>query len=190
MSNPDSIDSDLTIQADSAATNLEFVIFIEWKDPVHIICDSTWTIEAVKQAICDQSGIKIEDQALHDNFTGDLLEDHKTLGDYPILFQKPSIQLRVSDLVAKYFPHFDAPRQLTNDQTIYIKTLTGRTITVRCNPDWLIESLMLAIDELVQLPPHQQRYSRSNRVVPLGKTFAELGIVNDSVLYLVPPGRR
>ncbi|ROW08042.1 hypothetical protein VPNG_06109 [Cytospora leucostoma] len=81
----------------------------------------------------------------------------------------------------------DRPRPPTpsGNFCFYIKTLTGRTYTIKCSPDDTIDSIMTGIQNILGIPPDQQRLRFAGRQLELDKTLADYHIQEGSTLHLI-----
>ena len=136
------------------------------KKPFQLKVDSKTKVESTKKRIESMEGTPPHLQLL--TLCGVKLEDSRTMGYYSSLLSKRCTLLL----------------QRQPQGQVFVKTLSGKTITLQVRGEDTVEHVKSLICEKEGIPPDQQRISSGGKLLRDGRRLKDCNVLNESTLDL------
>lgn len=159
-------DKTVLVRPKAREVKIRLYIYPE-KTDTEIVCNTTEPLSSLKNKIHNQLGVPMDKKLF--SFHGRECADHETLRYYHVFHN--------DDLLL-----WEPPSQ---GMTVFVKTLTGKTMEIDIHPNDLVYDLMTKIEDREGIPPDEQRIIFAGRQLESQKRLFQYNIGPDSTVHLV-----
>jgi len=156
------------------------LVTYQWFTPLHLACLLNRSLTMIDLLLsCEDAKSAIAAKTSNDKFPDELATD-QAIVDY----LRPKRLLLQTEKKKSHDHDLEALQNGTAFQ-IFIKTLTGKTITIIVTTDNTVEDLKAKIQDKAGIPSREQRVMYQNKQLVDGRLLTDYNITKDDTLHLI-----